>query len=93
MLMSTKAKFEDVAANEENPEWEKLSSRQSSLYKRNDDVRSQFARDYTRILHSMAYRRLKHKTQVFFNIDNDHICTRMEHVAHVESVSSTIAKN
>lgn len=49
------------------------------------------ARDYTRILHSMAYRRLKHKTQVFFNIDNDHICTRMEHVSHVESVSSTIA--
>lgn len=40
----------------------------------------------------MAYRRLKHKTQVFFNIDNDHICTRMEHVSHVESVSSTIAK-
>ena len=40
----------------------------------------------------MAYRRLKHKTQVFFNIDNDHICTRMEHVAHVDSVSQTIAK-
>jgi len=40
----------------------------------------------------MAYRRLKHKTQVFFNIDNDHICTRMEHVNHVESVSSTIAR-
>lgn len=44
------------------------------------------------ILHSTAYRRLKHKTQVFFNIDNDHICTRMEHVSHVESVSSTLAK-
>ncbi len=40
----------------------------------------------------MVYPRLKHKTQVFFNIDNDHICTRMEHVAHVESVSSTTAK-
>lgn len=56
-------------------------------------MRSPFARDYTRILHSLAYRRLKHKTQVFFYIDNDHICTRMEHVAHVESVSHTIAKN
>ena len=56
-------------------------------------MRSPFARDYTRILHSLAYRRLKHKTQVFFNIDNDHICTRMEHVAHVESVSNTIAKS
>ncbi len=65
--------------------------RPNPLYSRDDDIRSPFARDYTRILHSMAYRRLKHKTQVFFNIDNDHICTRMEHVSHVESVSSTIA--
>ena len=54
--------------------------------------RSEYERDYTRILHSLAYRRLKHKTQVFFNIGNDHICTRMEHVQHVESVSCTIAK-
>lgn len=93
MLMGTKTKFEDVAANENNPEWMALSHRQELLYERPDDVRTPFARDYTRILHSMAYRRLKHKTQVFFNIDNDHICTRMEHVAHVESVSYTIAKN
>ena len=57
-----------------------------------NDIRSEYERDYTRILHSLAYRRLKHKTQVFFNIDNDHICTRMEHVQHVESVSCTIAK-
>lgn len=85
-------KFEGYAANEKNKQWEKLISRQNDLYSRDDDVRSQFARDYTRVLHSMAYRRLKHKTQVFFNIDNDHICTRMEHVSHVESVSSTIAK-
>lgn len=85
-------KFSRCAAREANPGWEKLISRQIELYSRKDDVRSPFARDYTRILHSMAYRRLKHKTQVFFNIDNDHICTRMEHVSHVDSVSSTIAK-
>ncbi|MGI5970637.1 MAG: deoxyguanosinetriphosphate triphosphohydrolase family protein [Oscillospiraceae bacterium] len=81
------------AATENHPQWTKLISRQSKLYSRPDDVRDPFARDYTRILHSKAYRRLKHKTQVFFNIDNDHICTRMEHVSHVESVSSTIAKS
>ncbi len=86
-------KFESVAANGNNPKWNKLIKRTVKLYERRDDVRSPFARDYTRILHSMAYRRLKHKTQVFFNIDNDHICTRMEHVAHVESVSCTIANN
>lgn len=87
-----KAKFSEQAVNEKNPNWAQLISRQNELYSRSDDVRSPFARDYTRILHSGAYRRLKHKTQVFFNINNDHICTRMEHVSHVESVSSTIAK-
>lgn len=84
--------FEDVAARPENLNWERFVKREVDIYNRKDEVRTPFARDYTRILHSLAYRRLKHKTQVFFNIDNDHICTRMEHVAHVESVSSTIAK-
>lgn len=88
-----KEKFKSEAAIPENVAWEKLTKRETDLYSREDDVRSPFARDYTRILHSFAYRRLKHKTQVFFNIDNDHICTRMEHVAHVESVSHTIAKS
>lgn len=91
--LMNKEKFKSVAATIENSNWEKLIEREKKLYSRNDDVRSPFARDYTRILHSYAYRRLKHKTQVFFNVDNDHICTRMEHVAHVESVSHTIAKN
>lgn len=84
--------FKDVASNETNPNWEKHVERQQELYKRENDIRSEYERDYTRILHSLAYRRLKHKTQVFFNIDNDHICTRMEHVQHVESVSCTIAQ-
>lgn len=88
----SKQKFKSLAVFPNNNNWNLLTSRESELYSRADDIRSPFARDYTRILHSMAYRRLKHKTQVFFNIDNDHICTRMEHVAHVESVSSTIAK-
>ena len=85
-------KFTKVAALPNNANWKFFTQREKKLYSRPDDVRTPFARDYTRILHSMAYRRLKHKTQVFFNINNDHICTRMEHVSHVESVSSTIAK-
>ncbi len=84
-------KFSAVAATPANPDWEQLTSREQPLYDRPDDIRSPFMRDYTRILHSTAYRRLKHKTQVFFNTDNDHICTRMEHVSHVESVSASIA--
>lgn len=84
--------FQMVAATEKHPAWDRLISRERGLYSRPDDVRSPFARDYTRILHSLAYRRLKHKTQVFFNIENDHICTRIEHVNHVGSVSTTIAR-
>lgn len=83
--------FEEVASTERNPDWKNHTERQNVLYTRKNDIRSPYERDYTRILHSLAYRRLKHKTQVFFNIDNDHICTRMEHVQHVESVSCTIA--
>lgn len=75
-----------------NPKWEALIHRQIPLYKRNMDIRSEFERDYTRILYSDAYRRLKHKTQVFFSPKNDHICTRIEHIMNVESISSTIAK-
>ena len=84
--------FKDYAAREGNPGYDRLIARQRELYQKPNDCRDPFERDYTRILHSLAYRRLKHKTQVFFNIENDHICTRMEHVAHVESVSTTIAK-
>lgn len=74
-----------------NPNEERLKERKKPIYKTEGDIRGEYFRDYTRILHSNAYRRLKHKTQVFYNIDNDHICTRMEHVNHVESVSYSIA--
>lgn len=79
-------------AYEENPKWENMISRKKPLYKRDDDLRSEFERDYTRIIHSNSYRRMKHKTQVIFSPENDHICTRVEHVTHVESISYTIAK-
>ena len=85
-------KFENYAATPSNSKWENIISRQQPLYARNNDIRSEFQRDYTRIIHSNGYRRLKHKTQVFFSPENDHICTRIEHVTHVESISYTIAK-
>lgn len=84
-------KFENVAANSFNAKWTNILSREQSLYNRGNDIRSDFERDYTRIIHSTAYRRLKHKTQVFFSPESDHICTRIEHVTHVESISYTIA--
>ena len=83
--------FKNEAMNENNPKWENVISRVVPLDTRRTDIRSPFDRDYTRIIHSNAYRRLKHKTQVFFSPENDHICTRIEHVTHVESISYTIA--
>lgn len=87
-----KGSFINEAANETNPKWKNIIGREYELYSRNNDVRSEFERDYTRIIHSTAYRRMKHKTQVFFMPENDHICTRIEHITHVESISYTIAK-
>lgn len=83
--------FKDVAVIEGNKNYEKFIAREEEMFHSEVELRSPFERDYTRILHSTAFRRLKHKTQVFYNIESDHICTRMEHVWHVESVSSTIA--
>lgn len=57
-----------------------------------EDVRGPYYRDTTAIIHSSPFRRLKHKTQVFFAPSNDHICTRMEHCLHVSSIASTICK-
>lgn len=87
-----KNSFSAVRTCETNPNWEQCIKREHALYSRDNPIRSEFDRDYTRLLHSQAYRRLKHKTQVFFAPSNDHICTRMEHVAHVASVSTTIAR-
>lgn len=84
--------LQKVSANPENPNWENIIKRQNSLYKRDNELRSEFERDYTRVINSKSYRRLKHKTQVFFSPENDHICTRIEHVTLVESISYTIAK-
>ena len=85
--------FEEQSANSTNSLWSNFIKRKKPLYKRNNDLRSEFERDYTRVIHSTAYRRMKNKTQVFFSPKNDHICTRAEHVVHVESISYTIAKN
>ena len=86
-----KKKLEEVAMFENNPKWENSISRVYDMYEPIYKDRSEFDRDYTRVINCNAYRRLKHKTQVFFSPKNDHICTRLEHVNHVESISNSIA--
>ena len=53
-------------------------------------IRGAYFRDQTAIIHSMPFRRLKHKTQVFFAPENDHVCTRIEHVMHVATIAKSI---
>ncbi len=55
-------------------------------------MRTVFERDGQRILHSLSFRRLRHKTQVFLLPENDHIATRMEHALYVASISATVAR-
>lgn len=57
-----------------------------------DPVRPAFQRDRDRIIHTKAFRRLKHKTQVFFSPRGDHYRTRLTHTLEVSQIARTIAK-
>ena len=57
-----------------------------------DPLRTAFERDRDRILHAKAFRRLKHKTQVFLNPDGDHFVTRLTHTLQVTQVARSLAR-
>ena len=57
-----------------------------------EDVRTVFQRDTDKIVHSKAFRRLMHKTQVFLSPEGDHYRTRMTHTIEVSRIARTIAK-
>lgn len=56
------------------------------------DIRTAFQRDRDRIIHSRAFRRLKHKTQVFLSPESDHYRTRLTHTLEVSQIARTISR-
>jgi dGTPase len=67
------------------------SSRGRDRSEEPDRFRTAFERDRDRIIHSKAFRRLKHKTQVFLNPEGDHFVTRLTHTMQVTQVARSLA--
>ena len=69
-----------------------LKSKGRFFYEKKTPLRSDFQRDRDRIIHSTAFRRLKHKTQVFVNTTGDHYRTRITHSLEVAQIARTLSK-
>ena len=79
--LNKRAAFADETRGRLHPEDEKT-----------EDVRTAYQRDTDKIVHSKAFRRLMHKTQVFLRPEGDHYRTRMTHTLEVTRIARTIAK-
>ena len=69
-----------------------IKSKGRYFHEKKTSLRSDFQRDRDRIIHSTAFRRLKHKTQVFVNTSSDHFRTRITHSLEVSQIARTLSK-
>lgn len=69
-----------------------INSKGRAVAEEEDPIRTCFMRDRDRIIHSKAFRRLKHKTQVYISPSNDHYRTRLTHTLEVNQIAKTIGK-
>jgi len=69
-----------------------VNSKGRAHFEEKCSLRTDFARDRDRIIHSKSFRRLKHKTQVFISSDNDHYRTRLTHTLEVSQIARTISR-
>lgn len=79
LILCNKAMFSSETAGRKQPETE-------------SDLRTCYQRDRDRIIHCKAFRRLKHKTQVFLSPESDHYRTRLTHTLEVAQIARTIAR-
>ena len=70
-----------------------INSRGRMFFEKKSFLRSAYQRDRDRIVHSTAFRRLKHKTQVFVNTSGDHYRTRITHSLEVAQIARTLSKH
>lgn len=91
--MTIREQTEEIEKNTLHPKACLSSQSKGRLRPENEgEIRTCFQRDRDRIIHSKAFRRLKHKTQVFVAPKGDHYRTRLTHVLEVSQVARTIAR-